>query len=167
VFVLSPGVWLPRNGAEARLLASRSGVQRQPKRAPIGAASAAGSRSSCQSEAADLHSGVQTTHLTRSEVAATTRGGLGAFSAAKSVLVSADLTGGERRAQGILEALTHRNGGPKSKRNPMEEESPETSPSKRSLDGRFCVRRTSSCDSKKSGCAVGHPIPEQDPEEKS
>ncbi len=29
------GVWLPRNEAEARLLASRSGVQRQPKRAPI------------------------------------------------------------------------------------------------------------------------------------
>ena len=29
------GVWLPRNGAEARLLASRSEVQRQPKRAPI------------------------------------------------------------------------------------------------------------------------------------
>ncbi len=31
-----------------------------------GAGFAAGSRSSCQSEAADLHSGVQTTHLTRS-----------------------------------------------------------------------------------------------------
>src|SRR3989442_15629095 len=29
------GVWLPRNEAEARLLASRSAVQRQPKRAPI------------------------------------------------------------------------------------------------------------------------------------
>ena len=32
--VLSPGVWLARNGAKARLL-SRSEVQRQPKRAPM------------------------------------------------------------------------------------------------------------------------------------
>ena len=32
--VLSPEVRLARNGAKASLLASRSGVQRQPKRAP-------------------------------------------------------------------------------------------------------------------------------------
>ena len=36
------GVWLPRNEAKARLLASRSGVTRQPKRAPFGGSFAAG-----------------------------------------------------------------------------------------------------------------------------
>jgi hypothetical protein len=47
-------VWLPRNGAKASL-ASRSGVQRQPKWAPIRGGFAAGSGGGGPSKAAYLH----------------------------------------------------------------------------------------------------------------
>src|SRR6266513_1532810 len=57
-----------------------------------GAGFAAGSRSSCQSEAADLHSGVQTTHLTRSRSRCDdARWPWGPSSPRRSVLVSADI----------------------------------------------------------------------------
>ena len=48
------GVWLPRNGAKARLLASRSGVQRQPKRAPIRGRLAAESAAATRAGLGDL-----------------------------------------------------------------------------------------------------------------
>src|SRR5256886_1741807 len=57
-----------------------------------GAGFAAGSRSSCHSKAADLHSGVQTTHLTRSRSRCDdARWPWGPSSPRRSVLVSADL----------------------------------------------------------------------------
>src|SRR5208283_4670671 len=60
--------------------------------------------------------------LQEAEVAATTRGGLGAL-LRREGLYSSLLTYWRReRAQGILEALTPQKRGPKSKRNPMEEE---------------------------------------------
>src|SRR5437879_10300097 len=61
--------------------------------------------------------------LQEAEVAATTRGGLGAL-LRREGLYSSLLTYWRReRAQGILEALTPQKRGPKSRRNPMEEES--------------------------------------------
>src|SRR5258708_11166177 len=60
--------------------------------------------------------------LQEAEVAATTRGGLGAL-LRREGLYSSLLTYWRReRADGILEALTPRKRGPKSKRNPLEEE---------------------------------------------
>ena len=60
--------------------------------------------------------------LQEAEVAATTRGGLGAL-LRREGLYSSLLTYWRReRAHGILEALTPQKRGPKSKRNPMEEE---------------------------------------------
>jgi len=60
--------------------------------------------------------------LQEAEVAATTRGGLGAL-LRREGLYSSLLTYWRReRAQGILEALTLQKREPKSKRNPMEEE---------------------------------------------
>jgi len=86
--VLSPwGFWLPRNEAEARLLASRSAVERQPKRAPNPVpASRPDPEVVCQSEAADLHKlSTNNASYREAEVAATTRGGLGALLRAAKV----------------------------------------------------------------------------------
>ena len=73
------GVWLPRNGAKARL-ASRSGVQRQPKRAPIrwrlrGRILKWWPKESERTYTAEYKQRI----LQEAETAAATRGGLGAL----------------------------------------------------------------------------------------
>src|SRR2546427_7296899 len=60
--------------------------------------------------------------LQEAEVAATTRGGLGALLRREGLYSSLLAYWRRERAQGILEALTPQKRGPKSKRNPMEEE---------------------------------------------
>ena len=160
------GVWLPRNEAKARFLASRSAVQRQPKRRRSGAGFAAGSRSSCQSEAADLAEYKQRI-LQEAEVAATTRGGLGAL-LRREGLYSSLLTYWRReRAHGILEALTPQKRGPKSKRNPMEEEVQKLCRQNARLTEDLRKAHIIIDVQKKVAALLGHPIPDQDSEEKS
>src|ERR1035441_5902908 len=60
--------------------------------------------------------------LQEAEVAATTRGGLGALLRREGLYSSLLAYWRRERAHGILEALTPQKRGPKSKRNPMEEE---------------------------------------------
>ena len=101
-----------------------------------GAGFAAGSRSSCQTEAADLHSGLQTTHLARSR----SRSGDARWSGRptpprRSVLVSADLLAARAgpwnpRGSDPTETRAEVQAQPDGRR------SPETSPTKRSLDRR-------------------------------
>jgi transposase-like protein len=153
------GVWLPRNGAEC------SGSQRGRR---SGAGFAPGSRSRCQTEAADLHSGVQTTHPRRSRSCCDdARGGLGAL-LRREGLYSSLLTYWRReRAQGILEALTPQKRGPKSKRNPMEEEVQKLHRQNARLTEDLRKAHIIIDVQKKVAALLGHPIPEQDPEEKS
>src|SRR6266550_7899144 len=111
--VLLPlGGWLARNGAKA-IVASRSAVQRQPKRAPIRGwlrgrilkwwPKPSGGPTPLNINNASLQ---KPKRLLRREG-----------------LYSSLLTYWRReRADGILEALTPRKRGPKSKRNPLEEE---------------------------------------------
>src|SRR5207245_10905837 len=60
--------------------------------------------------------------LMEAEAAAATRGGLGALLRREGLYSSLLAYWRRERADGILEALTPQKGGPKSRRNPMEEE---------------------------------------------
>src|SRR5580700_7209883 len=85
--------------------------------------------------------------LQEAEVAATTRGGLGAL-LRREGLYSSLLTYWRReRAQGILEALTPQKRGPKSQRNPLEEENQKLR--RQNARSKICIRRRSSSRCKK------------------
>src|SRR2546430_12630078 len=105
--------------------------------------------------------------LQEAEVAATTRGGLGAL-LRREGLYSSLLTYWRReRAQGILEALTPQKRGPKSKRNPLEEENLKLQRQNVRLTEDLRKAHIIIDVQKKVAALLGHPIPEQDPEEKS
>ncbi len=104
--------------------------------------------------------------LQEAEVAATTRG-LGAL-LRREGLYSSLLTYWRReRAHGILEALTPQKRGPKSKRNPMEEEVQKLRRQNARLTEDLRKAHIIIDVQKKVAALLGHPIPEQDPEEKS
>src|SRR6516162_9707097 len=125
-------------GTERRLASWRAAAECSGSQSGrrSGAGFAAGSRSSCQTEAADLHSGLQTTHLARSR----SRSGDARWSGRptpprRSVLVSADLLAARAgpwnpRGSDPTETRAEVQAQPDGRR------SPETSPTKRSLDRR-------------------------------
>ena len=105
--------------------------------------------------------------LEEAEVAAAMRGGLGAL-LRREGLYSSLLTYWRReRAQGILEALTPQKRGPKSKRNPMEEENQKLRRQNARLTEDLRKAHIIIDVQKKVAALLGNPIPEQDPEEKS
>ena len=105
--------------------------------------------------------------LEEAEVAATTRGGLGAL-LRREGLYSSLLTYWRReRANGILEALTPQKRGPKSKRNPLEEEVQKLRRQNARLGEDLRKAQIIIEVQKKVAALLGHPIPEPDPEEKS
>src|SRR3984893_2516236 len=105
--------------------------------------------------------------LQEAEVAATTRGGLGAL-LRREGLYSSLLTYWRReRAQGVLEALTPQKRGPKSKRNPLEEENQKLRRQNARLSEDLRKAHIIIDVQKKVAALLGNPIPEQDPEEKS
>jgi transposase len=105
--------------------------------------------------------------LLEAEAAAATRGGLGAL-LRREGLYSSLLTYWRReRAQGVLEALTPRKRGPKSKRNPLEEENQKLRRQNARLSEDLCKAQIIIDVQKKVAALWGHPIPEQDPEEQS
>jgi transposase-like protein len=115
------GVWLARNGAKASE-ASRSAVERQPSGRRSGLNLAAAFRGGCQAEATDYTAEYKQRILEEAEAAAVTRGGLGALLRREGLYSSLLAYWRRERAQGILEALTPQKRGPKSKRDPIEEE---------------------------------------------
>ena len=105
--------------------------------------------------------------LQEAELAATTRGGLGTL-LRREGLYSSLLTYWRReRAHGILEALTPQKRGPKSKRNPMEEEVQKLRRQNARLTEDLRKAHIIIDVQKKVAALLGHPIPEPDPEEKS
>jgi transposase len=107
--------------------------------------------------------------LEEAAVAAATRGGLGAL-LRREGLYSSLLTYWRReRADGILEALTPRKRGPKSKRNPLEEENHKLRRQNARLSEDLRKAHIIIDVQKKVAALLGHPIPEpdSDPEEKS
>lgn len=107
--------------------------------------------------------------LAEAEAAAATRGGLGAL-LRREGLYSSLLTYWRReQAAGILEALTPQKRGPKSKRNPLEEENQKLRRQNAHLSEDLRKAHIIIDVQKKVAALLGHPIPEpdSDPEEKS
>ena len=105
--------------------------------------------------------------LEEAEAAAATRGGLGALLRREGLYYSLLTNWRRERARGILEALTARRRGPKSKHNPIEEEVQKL----RRQNGRL-TEKLRKADiiidvQKKVAALLGNPLPDGDPEEKS
>src|SRR5229473_3101338 len=99
--------------------------------------------------------------LAEAEAAAATRGGLGAL-LRREGLYSSLLTYWRReRAKGVLEALTPRQRGPKSKRNPMEEEVHKLRRQNARLTEDLRKAHLIIDVQKKVAALLGNPIPEQ------
>ena len=163
-----PGHWLPRNGAQASV-ASRSAVERQ---ANAGADSLPASRPDPEVVAKPKRRTYTAEYklriLQEAEAAAATRGGVGrSASPGRLVLLAAGLTWRRERANGILEALTPQKRGPKSKRHPMDEENQKLRRQNARLTEDLRKAHIIIDVQKKVAALLGHPIPEQDPEEES
>jgi transposase len=105
--------------------------------------------------------------LLEAESAAATRGGLGAL-LRREGLYSSLLTYWRReRDKGVLEALTPQKRGPKSKRNPLEEEVQKLLRQNARLTEDLRKAHIIIDVQKKVAALLGNPIPEQDPEDKS
>ena len=107
--------------------------------------------------------------LQEAELAATTRGGLGALLRREGLYSSLLAYWRRERADGIREALTPRKRGPKSKRNPMDEEVQKLRRQNARLTEDLRKAHIIIDVQKKVAALLGHPIPEPDadPEEKS
>ena len=146
----------------------RSGAASEAGR-ESGASNAAGSRSSFVAKAKrrTYTAEYKQRILQEAEVAATTRGGLGAL-LRREGLYSSLLTYWRReRAHGILEALTLQKRGPKSKRNPMEEEVQKLCRQNARLTEDLRKAHIIIDVQKKVAALLGHPIQKQGSEEKS
>jgi transposase len=105
--------------------------------------------------------------LREAEAAAATRGGLGAL-LRREGLYSSLLTYWRReRAKGVLEALTPQKRGPKSKRNPLEEEVQKLLRQNARLTEDLRKAHIIIDVQKKVAALLGNSIPEPDPEDQS
>lgn len=99
--------------------------------------------------------------------AAATRGGVGALLRREGLYSSHLVSWRRERDQGIREALTPRKRGPKSQRDPMEEELQKLRCQNARLTEDLRKAHIVIDVQKKVAALLGHPIPEQDPEEPS
>ena len=163
--VLSPGGLL---GAERS-----EGERSEPERsvAPSKADSALASRPDPEVVAKPKHRTYTAEYkqriLEEAEVAAATRGGLGAL-LRREGLYSSLLTYWRReRAQGIQEALTPRKRGRKSQRTPLEEENQKLRRQNARLTEDLRKANLIIEVQKKVAALLGNPLPDVDPEDKS
>lgn len=105
--------------------------------------------------------------LQEAEDAAGKRGGIGALLRREGLYSSLLATWRRERADGILEALTPQKRGPKSKRNPLEEENLKLQRQNARLTEELRKAHIIIDVQKKVAALLGRPIPEPDPEENS
>jgi transposase-like protein len=105
--------------------------------------------------------------LMEAETAATLPGGVGALLRREGLYSSLLAYWRRERADGIREALTPRKRGPKSKRNPMDEEVQKLRRQNARLTEDLRKAHIIIDVQKKVAALLGNPIPEPDPEEKS
>jgi transposase len=105
--------------------------------------------------------------LQEAEALAATPGGVGALLRREGLYSSLLAYWRRERANGILDALTPRKRGPKSKRNPMAEEMEKLRRQNARLSEDLRKAHIIIDVQKKVAALLGHPIPEQDPEEES
>jgi transposase len=101
------------------------------------------------------------------EAAAATRGGVGALLRREGLYSSLLATWRRERANGIREALTPQKRGPKSMRNPMDEEVQKLRRQNARLTEDLRKAHIIIDVQKKVAALLGRPVPEQDPEENS
>src|SRR3989442_10934465 len=102
--------------------------------------------------------------LMEAEAAAATRGGLGALLRREGLYSSLLAYWRRERADGILEALTPQKRGPKSRRNPMEEENQKLRRQNARLTEDLRKAHLIIDVQKKVAALLGNPIPEPDPD---
>jgi transposase len=105
--------------------------------------------------------------LEEAEAAAATRGAVGALLRREGLYSSLLAIWRRERASGIREALTPQRRGPKSKRNPLEEENQKLRRQNARLSENLRKAEIIIEVQKKVAALLGHAIPEQDPEDKS
>ena len=105
--------------------------------------------------------------LQEAEAVADKRGGIGALLRREGLYSSLLATWRRERANGILEALTPQKRGPKSKRNPLEEENLKLRRQMGQLTEKLRKAEIIIDVQKKVAALLGRPIPESDPEENS
>ena len=105
--------------------------------------------------------------LQEAEAAAATRGGVGALLRREGLYSSLLYVWRRERDLGIREALTPQKRGLKSKRNPLEEENQKLRRQNARLSEDLHKAHIIIDVQKKVAALLGHPLPEQDPEEKS
>ena len=105
--------------------------------------------------------------LAEADAAAARSGGLGALLRREGLYSSHLVSWRRERAHGILQALTPQKRGPKSKRNPLEEEIQKLRRQNERLAEELRKAELILDVQKKVVALLGHPIPKADPEEKS
>jgi transposase len=105
--------------------------------------------------------------LEEAEVAAATRGAVGALLRREGLYSSLLATWRRERASGIHEALTPQRRGPKSKRNPLEEENQKLRRQNARLTEDLRKAQIIIDIQKKVAALLGNPLPDVEPEEKS
>jgi len=105
--------------------------------------------------------------LAEADAAAARSGGLGALLRREGLYSSHLVSWRRERAHGILQALTPQKRGPKSKRNPWEEEIQKLRRQNERLAEELRKAELILDVQKKVAALLGHPIPKADPEEKS
>ena len=105
--------------------------------------------------------------LQEAEAATATRGGIGSLLRREGLYSSLLATWRRERANGILKALTPQTRGPKSRRHPLDEENQKLRRQNARLAEDLRKAHLIIDVQKKVAALLGHPIPEQDPEEES
>jgi len=105
--------------------------------------------------------------LAEADAAASRSGGVGALLRREGLYSSHLVSWRRERAHGILQALTPQKRGPKSKRNPWEEEIQKLRRQNERLAEELRKAELILDVQKKVAALLGHPIPKADPEEKS
>jgi transposase len=165
--VLSPGGLA---GAERS-----EGERSEPQRSAAAAKVAAGFRSAASLDSEVIARPKRRTFtaeykqriLQEAEAAAATPGGVGALLRREGLYSSLLAYWRRERANGILEALTPQKRGPKSKRNPLQEENLKLQRQNARLTEDLRKAHIIIDVQKKVAALLGRPIPEADPEENS
>ena len=105
--------------------------------------------------------------LEEADAAAATRGAVGALLRREGLYYSLLATWRRERASGIREALTAQRRGPKTKRNPFEEENQKLRRQLGQLTEKLRKAEIIIDVQKKVAALLGNPLPDVDPEEKS
>ena len=164
--VVSTGAWA---GAERS-----EGERSEPQRSGATAKAAAGSRTVSLPDSEVVARPKRRTftaeyklRILQEAEAVSTRGGLGALLRREGLYSSLLATWRRERANGILDALTPQKRGPKSKRNPLEEEFQKLRRQNARLTEELRKAHIIIDVQKKVAALLGRPLPEVDPEENS